>query len=76
MRLARCASTSVAAPKSPSGSLLSWLTGGQSASLTNLDSPLSGVTIPPPLPDYVEPGKTQITTLPNGLKIASETSAV
>ncbi|KAG0495843.1 hypothetical protein HPP92_000534 [Vanilla planifolia] len=28
----------------------------------------------PPLPDYVEPGKTKTTILPNGLKIASETS--
>jgi processing peptidase subunit alpha len=27
------------------------------------------------LPDYVEPGKTKVTTLPNGVKIASETSA-
>lgn len=34
------------------------------------------MTLPPPLPDHVEPGKTKITTLPNGVKVASETSAV
>ncbi|KAE8710421.1 putative mitochondrial-processing peptidase subunit alpha-1 [Hibiscus syriacus] len=32
------------------------------------------VALPSSLPDFVEPGKTKITTLPNGLKIASETS--
>lgn len=32
--------------------------------------------LPPPLPDYVEPAKTRITTLANGVKIASETSPV
>ncbi|MCL7046487.1 hypothetical protein MKW94_000411 [Papaver nudicaule] len=44
---------------------------GTSAQPT-LDTPLTGVTIPPPLPDYVEPSKTKITTLSNGVRIASE----
>ncbi|KAK4486005.1 hypothetical protein RD792_008666, partial [Penstemon davidsonii] len=74
-RLARCMSTSAVASSSSSGGLLGWLTGGQSSSGTPLDFPLKDVTLPPTLPDYVEPGKTRITTLPNGLKIASETSA-
>ncbi|PPR94259.1 hypothetical protein GOBAR_AA26417 [Gossypium barbadense] len=64
---ARFASSStVATTSSSSGGLLSWLTGSQSKSV---------LTLPPSLPDYVEPGKTKITTLPNGLKVASETSA-
>ncbi|KAH6803126.1 Insulinase family protein, partial [Perilla frutescens var. frutescens] len=68
------ASTAVAT-KSSSGGLFSWLTGEQSSTLPTLDFPLKDVTLPSPLPDYVEPGKIRITTLPNGLKIASETSA-
>ncbi|GAB2292443.1 hypothetical protein Dimus_026683 [Dionaea muscipula] len=74
--LARFASSSVVASKvSSSGGIFSWLTGGQSTSLPPLDFPLAGVTVPPPLPDYVEPGKTKITTLSNGVKIASEASS-
>ncbi|KAI3447067.1 hypothetical protein Pfo_003732 [Paulownia fortunei] len=72
---ARYASTSAVAVKSSSGGFFSWLTGEKSSLLPPLDFPLKDVTLPPPLPDYVEPGKTRITTLPNGLKIASETSA-
>nr|KJB83096.1 hypothetical protein B456_013G229300 [Gossypium raimondii] len=70
-------STSVAAAttSSSSGGLLGWFTGGQSNSIPSLDFPLPGVALPSSLPDYVEPGKTKITTLPNGLKVASETSA-
>ncbi|XP_008799765.1 mitochondrial-processing peptidase subunit alpha-like [Phoenix dactylifera] len=68
----RSASTSVA--KRSSGGFFSWLTGERSNQLPPLDFPLPGVTLPPPLPDYVEPGKTKITTLPNGVKIASESS--
>lgn len=71
---ARLASTSVA--KRSSGGFFGWLTGERSNPLPPLGSPLPGVSLPPPLPDYVEPGKTKITTLPNGVKIASETSAV
>lgn len=73
--LARYASTSAVATKS-SGGFFSWLTGEKSSSLPPLDFPLKDVVLPPPLPDHVEPGKTKITTLPNGLRIASETSAV
>ncbi|XP_039143865.1 LOW QUALITY PROTEIN: mitochondrial-processing peptidase subunit alpha-like [Dioscorea cayenensis subsp. rotundata] len=69
---ARFASTSIA--KRSSGGFFSWLTGEKSSQLPALDFPLPGVTLPPPLPDHVEPGKTKITTLPNGAKIASETS--
>ncbi|XP_078438733.1 mitochondrial-processing peptidase subunit alpha-like [Wolffia australiana] len=70
---ARLASTSVA--QRSSGGFFGWLTGKSSNPIPPLDSPLPGVSLPPPLPDYVEPGKTQITTLPNGVKIASETSS-
>ncbi|KAF0916012.1 hypothetical protein E2562_000642 [Oryza meyeriana var. granulata] len=69
----RYASTSVA--QRSSGGFLSWLTGPRSNALPPPDFTLPGVTIPPPLPDLVEPGKTRITTLPNGVKIASETTA-
>ncbi|KAG8045947.1 hypothetical protein GUJ93_ZPchr0008g13501 [Zizania palustris] len=68
----RAASTSIA--QRSSGGLWSWLTGAKSNALPP-DFTLPGVIIPPPLPDFVEPGKTRITTLPNGVKIASETSA-
>jgi processing peptidase subunit alpha len=70
----RSASTSVA--RSSPGGLWTWLTGARSNALPPPDFELPGVTIPPPLPDLVEPGKTKITTLDNGVKIASETSAV
>ncbi|KAL3532560.1 hypothetical protein ACH5RR_006081 [Cinchona calisaya] len=73
--LKRFASSSAVATQSSSGGLFSWLTGGKSTSVPPLDFPLKDVTIPPSLPDKVEPGKTKITTLPNGLRIASETSA-
>lgn len=72
---ARFASSSaVASTSSSSGGLFSWLTGERSSSSPSLDFPLPGVSLPPSLPDYVEPGKTKISTLPNGVKIASETS--
>nr|KYP54276.1 hypothetical protein KK1_000459 [Cajanus cajan] len=54
--------------------LFSWLTGESSTSHPPLDTPLRGISLPPSLPDYVEPSNTKITTLSNGLKIASETS--
>lgn len=69
-------SSAVATSSSSSGGLFSWLTGERSNSSPPLDFPLPGVSLPPSLPDYVEPGKTKITTLPNGVKIASETSVV
>ncbi|RWW32612.1 hypothetical protein GW17_00002695 [Ensete ventricosum] len=71
---ARYASTNIA--QRSSGGFFSWLTGGSSGQLPPLDFPLPGVSLPPPLPDIVEPGNTKITTLPNGLKIASETSPI
>ncbi|KAB1218485.1 Mitochondrial-processing peptidase subunit alpha [Morella rubra] len=69
----RFATSSAVAAKQSSGGLFSWLV-DRSTGLPPLEIPLAGVTLPPPLPDYVEPSKTQITTLPNGVKIASETS--
>ncbi|CAG7896593.1 unnamed protein product, partial [Brassica rapa] len=71
---ARYASSSAVATSSSSQGFLGWLTGGSSGSLTSLDMPLQGVSLPPPLADRVEPSKLKITTLPNGLKIASEMS--
>ncbi|KAG4962818.1 hypothetical protein JHK84_039906 [Glycine max] len=70
--------SSVATQQSSSGlgGLFGWLTGDRSSSLPSLDFPLLGVTLPPSLPNFVAPGKTIITTLPNGLKVASETSPV
>ncbi|XP_071724748.1 mitochondrial-processing peptidase subunit alpha-like [Rutidosis leptorrhynchoides] len=68
-------SSSVATKSSSAGGIFSWLTGG-SNSLTPLDFPLPDVAIPPSLPDRVEPSKTQITTLSNGVRIATETSAI
>lgn len=74
-QLVRSASASTVATKSSSsGGILSWLTGGSSSASVPLEYPLSGVDLPPPLPDYVEPSKIKISTLPNGVKIATETS--
>ncbi|CAN7106793.1 unnamed protein product [Brassica rapa subsp. narinosa] len=44
------------------------------SSLPSLSIPLDGVSLPPSLPDNVGPSKLQTSTLPNGLKIASEMS--
>jgi len=63
------------AQQSSSGGLFSWITGNKSKSLPSLDFPLPGVNLSPTLPDYVEPTKTIVTTLPNGLKVASEDSS-
>ena len=73
---ARFASSSSVATKQSSGlgGLFGWLAGDRSASVPPLDFPLPGVALPTPLPDHVAPGKTVITTLPNGVKVASETS--
>jgi len=78
VRFASSSSSSVATKQSSSGlgGLFGWLTGDRSSSATPLDFPLPGVILSPPLPDYVAPGKTIITTLPNGVKVASETSSV
>lgn len=76
MGATRFATSAAVATKTSSGGLFSWLTGEHSSSLPPLDKPLAGVVLPDPLPDYVEPSKTKITTLSNGFKIASETSPV
>ncbi|KAH7512958.1 mitochondrial-processing peptidase subunit alpha [Ziziphus jujuba] len=70
-------STAVATKPSSSslGGLFGWLTGERSSSLPPLDFPLTGVSLPPTLPDHIQPDSTSITTLPNGVKIASQTSA-
>ncbi|KAF0927294.1 hypothetical protein E2562_031497 [Oryza meyeriana var. granulata] len=68
------ASTSVV--KQSSGGLFGCFLGGSSSQLPPLDVPLPGITLPPPLPDFVEPSKTKITTLPNGIKIASVSSPI
>ncbi|TMW90324.1 hypothetical protein EJD97_015895 [Solanum chilense] len=67
-------SSSAAVATKPSGGLFSWITGDTSSSVTPLDFPLNDVKLSPPLPDYVEPAKTRITTLANGVKVASEAS--
>lgn len=71
-------SSSVAAKQSSSGlgGIFGWFTGSGSPASVPLDFPLPGVVLPSPLPDHVAPGKTIITTLPNGAKVASETSPV
>ncbi|GLT98620.1 hypothetical protein SLE2022_161180 [Rubroshorea leprosula] len=43
--------------------------GGIPASFAN-------VSLPPTLPDYIEPGKTKISALPNVVKMVSETSVI
>ncbi|CAO2171386.1 unnamed protein product [Urochloa humidicola] len=68
----RFASISIA--KQSSGGAFGSLLGGKSSQLPPLDMPLPGITLPPPVPDFVEPAKTKIISLPNGIKIASETS--
>ncbi|KAH7547208.1 mitochondrial-processing peptidase subunit alpha [Ziziphus jujuba] len=70
----RYATSSAVASRPSSAGFFNWLTGERSSSLPPLEIPLAGVVLPPPLPDHVEPSKTKITTLPNGVKIASETS--
>ncbi|KAL6140793.1 hypothetical protein ACLB2K_059086 [Fragaria x ananassa] len=70
----RYASVTAAATKPAVGGIFSWLTGEKSSTLPRLETPLAGVNLPPPLPDYVEPSKTKITKLSNGVRIASETS--
>lgn len=72
----RC--TRISNASGSSSGLFRWLAGGESSysQVAALDAPLPGFSVPATLPDFVEPGKTKITTLPNGVKIASETSPV
>ncbi|XP_028806491.1 mitochondrial-processing peptidase subunit alpha [Neltuma alba] len=74
-RFASSSSVTTKQPSSGSGDIFGWLTGERSVPLPPLDFPLPSITLPPPLPDHFEPGKTKVTTLPNGVKVASETSA-
>ncbi|KAK9060788.1 hypothetical protein SSX86_021494 [Deinandra increscens subsp. villosa] len=73
--LTRLASSSAVATKSSSGGRFSWFTGGSASALPPLDFPLKGIELQPSLPDHIAQGETKITTLPNGIKIASETSS-
>eukprot|EP00270_Netrium_digitus_P018129 TRINITY_DN6840_c0_g1_i2.p1 TRINITY_DN6840_c0_g1~~TRINITY_DN6840_c0_g1_i2.p1 ORF type:complete len:534 (+),score=123.82 TRINITY_DN6840_c0_g1_i2:57-1604(+) len=61
--------TSVAAKQ---GGLLSWLLGKPAVSLPPLYEPLAGLQLPPPLEEDIPVAETKITTLSNGLRIASE----
>nr|XP_043623467.1 mitochondrial-processing peptidase subunit alpha-like [Erigeron canadensis] len=70
----RLSSSSAVAAKASSGGLFSWFTGGSASTSTPLDFPLKGIELPPSLPDNIEQGTTKITTLSNGIKIASESS--
>eukprot|EP00249_Psilotum_nudum_P032586 c48321_g1_i1 orf=2-361(-) len=65
-----------AAKSLPSRSgFFSWLLGEKRPNVPPLYEPLAGINPLPSLPDYVKPAETQITSLPNGLKIASENTA-
>ncbi|KAL1220161.1 putative mitochondrial-processing peptidase subunit alpha-2, chloroplastic/mitochondrial [Cardamine amara subsp. amara] len=64
LRASRYASSSAVATSS-------W---GSSSLLPSMAIPLTGVSLPPPLADHVQPNKLKTTTLPNGFKIASEMS--
>ncbi|KAK6911982.1 Peptidase M16, N-terminal [Dillenia turbinata] len=78
LHAARFATSSVVSSSSLSsrGGLFSWLTGERSSSLPPLEFPLPNVSLPPSLPDYVEPSKTRVTTLSNGLRMASTSSSL
>lgn len=77
----RCISTSSplnqnqeALPQSSSPEPSPWFNGSYVKRFPPLSHPLPDIKLPPHLPDYVEPYPTKITTLPNGLRIASEYS--
>lgn len=61
---------------SSSGGVLSWFLGERPTTpVPALFEPLEGVNLPHALPDDVRPGETRVTTLGNGLKIASQNIA-
>lgn len=60
-----------AAPAKKSGGLLSFLLGGAPAQGPSMLEPLAGVALPAPLTEWTA-AETQVSTLPNGLKVASE----
>ncbi|KAF9602100.1 hypothetical protein IFM89_024867 [Coptis chinensis] len=70
----RYATSAAALKPASSGGFFSWLTGERSTAPPPLEYPMPGVPTAPVLPDFIEPGKTQITRLPNGITIASEPS--
>ncbi|KAK1576218.1 hypothetical protein Q3G72_011979 [Acer saccharum] len=72
----RYATSSAVASRPSSPGFFRWLTGERTSSFPSLDTPLEGVSLPPSLPDFVQPGKFKFTTLDNGIRIASETSVV
>lgn len=72
----RHATSSAAASRTSSPGFFSWLTGERASSLPPLEVPLEGVSLPPSLPDFVEPGKVQSKILENGVTIVSEASLV
>ncbi|KAK2654587.1 hypothetical protein Ddye_014443 [Dipteronia dyeriana] len=74
LQVKRNATSSAVASRPSSPGFFSWLTGERTSSLPSLDTPLEGVSLPPSLPDFVQPGKFKVTTLDNGIRIASETS--
>lgn len=61
---------------SSSGGFLSYFLGERPTTpVPALFEPLEGVNLPPALPDHVQPSDTKVTTLANGLKIASQNIA-
>ncbi|KAJ9179264.1 hypothetical protein P3X46_011073 [Hevea brasiliensis] len=74
LRATHYGTSSVVASRTSSPGFFSWLTGEHSTSLPPLDSPIHGVPLPPPLPDYIEPSKVKSKTLENGVRIVSEAS--
>ncbi|KAJ7517242.1 hypothetical protein O6H91_21G015100 [Diphasiastrum complanatum] len=57
--------------QSTKGGFISWFF-SDDPNTPPLYEPLPGAKLPPALPDSVEPSETKITTLANGLRIASE----
>eukprot|EP00268_Persea_americana_P045952 TRINITY_DN4709_c0_g1_i1.p1 TRINITY_DN4709_c0_g1~~TRINITY_DN4709_c0_g1_i1.p1 ORF type:complete len:513 (-),score=106.63 TRINITY_DN4709_c0_g1_i1:649-2187(-) len=81
VHIMRCISTGVPSnqnqevlPQYSSQESHSWFKGGYAKRFPPLSHPLPDLKLPPYLPDHVECFPTTITTLPNGLKIASENS--
>lgn len=68
-----CLAVPAMATQSSKGGFLAWLLGEKPASnVPPLFEALPGIKLPPPLPDTLGAAPTEITTLANGLKIASE----
>lgn len=83
VHIMRCISTGVPSnqnqevlPQYSSQESHSWFRGGYAKRFPPLSHPLPDLELPPYLPYHVECYPTMITTLPNGLKIASENSLV